>query len=168
VNDGTRLLIRRASTGDAGVLGKLNAYVQQAHAAAMPEEYRPYDADAAAQYFSGIGGNDDHPIWIAEVDSFPVAFLEAEVRSRPDNPFTTGLRVLYVHQLAVAEHTRRSGVGRSLMRIAEITAPHLGCTEIRLEHRDFNQGAHCFYEALGYSTYSVSMAKRVGAQRFAQ
>ena len=102
------------------------------------------------------------------MDNFPVAFLEAEVRSRPDNPFTTELRVLYVHQLAVAEHARRLGVARSLMLVAENTAPKLGCTEVRLEHRDFNEGAHRFYEALGYRTYSVSMARRVSADGTAQ
>ena len=107
VNDGTRLRIRRALTGDDGALGDLNAYVHQLHAAAMPDEYRPYACDAAAQYFAGVIDDDSHPIWIAEVGKFPVAYLEAEVRSRPDNPFTTELRVLYVHQRAVAEHARR-------------------------------------------------------------
>jgi GNAT superfamily N-acetyltransferase len=133
VNDGARLRIRRALTGDDGVLGELNAYVHQAHAAAMPDEYRPYATDAAAHYFAGVVEDDSHPIWIAEVDNFPVAYLEAEVRSRPDNPFTTELRVLYVHQLAVAEHARRLGVGRALMLVAESTAPTLACTEVRLE-----------------------------------
>ena len=168
MNDGARLRIRRALTGDDGVLGELNAYVHQAHAAAMPDEYRPYAPDAAAQYFAGVVEDDSHPIWIAEVDNFPVAYLEAEVRSRPDNPFTTELRVLYVHQLAVAEHARRLGVGRSLMLVAESTAPTLACTEVRLEHRDFNEGAHRFYKALGYRTYSVSMAKRVRADSTAR
>jgi len=163
VNDGTRLRIRRALTGDDGVLGDLNAYVHQPHVAALPDEYRPYACDAAAQYFAGVIEDDSHPIWIAEVGNFPVAYLEAEVRSRPDNPFTPELRVLYVHQLAVAEHARRLGVGRSLMLVAESSAPTLGCTEVRLDHRDFNEGAHRFYKALGYCTYSVSMARRVGA-----
>ena len=48
------------------------------------------------------------------------------------------------------------------MLVAESTAPTLGCTEVRLDHRDFNEGAHRFYKALGYCTYSVSMARRVG------
>jgi ribosomal protein S18 acetylase RimI-like enzyme len=104
-----------------------------------------------------------HPIWIAEVGEFPVAYLEAKIRSRPANPFTPELRALYVHQLAVAGHTRRLGLGRSLMLVAEITAPTLGCTQVRLDHRDFNEGAHRFYKALGYCMYSVSMAKRIGA-----
>jgi ribosomal protein S18 acetylase RimI-like enzyme len=141
----------------------LNAYVHQPHVAALPDEYRPYASDAAAQYFAGVIEDDSHPIWIAEVGKSPVAYLEAEVRSRPDNPFTTKLCVLYVHQLAVAEHARRLGVGRSLMLAAENTAPTLGCTEVRLDHRDFNEVAHRFYKALGYCTYSVSMARRVGA-----
>ena len=88
VNDGTRLRIRRALTGDDGVLGDLNAYVHQPHVAALPDEYRPYACDAAAQYFAGVIEDASHPIWIAEVGKFPVAYLEAEVRSRPANPFT--------------------------------------------------------------------------------
>jgi len=167
VNDRAQLRVRRA-TGDTGVLGDLNAYVHQPHAAAMPDEYHPYAPEAAAQYFAGVVDDDSHPIWIAEVDNFPVGYLEAEVRLRPGNPFTTELRVLYVHQLSVAEHVRRLGVGRSLMLVAEHMAPTLGCTEVRLDHRDFNEGAHRFYEAIGYRTYSVSMAKRVKADSTAR
>ena len=42
------------------VLGDLNAYVHQLHAAAMPDEYRPYACDAAAQYFAGVIEDDSH------------------------------------------------------------------------------------------------------------
>jgi len=66
VNDRTRLCIRRALTGDDGVLG-LERLRPPTHVAALPDEYRPYASDAAAQYFAGVIEDDSHPIWIAEV-----------------------------------------------------------------------------------------------------
>jgi ribosomal protein S18 acetylase RimI-like enzyme len=69
--------------------------------------------------------------------------------------------VLYVHQLAVAEDVRRLGVGRVLMARAERAAEQAGCSEVRLDHRQVNEGAHRFYEALGYRTRQVSMTKPV-------
>ena len=127
----------------------------------MPLDYRPYDPSAAADYFAIALREGGHLIWLAEIGTQSVGFIEAEVITRGENPFTTPIRVMYVHQLAVAADFRRMGVARALMAAVEEAGRSLGAPEVRLEHRSFNESAHRFYEALGYRTYSVKMRKSV-------
>ena len=100
------------------------------------------------------------------------ALHEPHVRAMPEeyppydragSAFTSALRVLYVHQLAVADDVRGRGVGRALLTAAEQAAPGLRCSEVRLEHRAFNEEAHRFYASLGYAAHLVAMRKMVGA-----
>jgi len=151
--------IRRACPSDAPVVAGLNVFVHQPHVEAMPSEYKSHDPEAAATYFASSIDDLGHLIWIAEMGDRAVGFIEAEVRTRAESLFTTTLTVLYVHQLAVAPEARRKGVARALMHVVEQECVALGASEVRLEHRSFNEGAHHFYAALGYETYSVSMRK---------
>jgi len=151
--------IRMASPGDGPVVAVLNAFVHQPHVEAEPSEYKPYDQESASAYFASAVGDRGHLIWLAEIGDRPVGFIDAEVMTREENPFTTTITVLYVHQLAVVPDVRRTGVARALMNVVERECALLGASEVRLEHRKFNVGAHHFYEALGYETYSVRMRK---------
>jgi GNAT superfamily N-acetyltransferase/uncharacterized protein YqeY len=151
--------VRRATVADVPVLAALNEDVQVPHRSAMPEEYHPFDRQAVAAHLRSVAA--ERVFWIAEVDGRAVGFVEAEVRSRPDNPFTVPLTVLDVHQIVVAQDARRRGVGRALMAAVESAAPGLGATAVRLEHRAFNTDAHAFYEALGYRVHTLVMRKPV-------
>jgi len=53
--------------------------------------------------------------------------------------------------LVVDEGLRGRGVGRMLMRQAEVWALAQGCRAIRLRSNIVREGAHGFYERLGYS-----------------
>ena len=53
--------------------------------------------------------------------------------------------------LVVDEGLRGRGVGRMLMRQAEVWALAQGCRAIRLRSNIVREGAHSFYERLGYS-----------------
>ncbi len=151
--------IRRAAPSDAAVIAALNLFVHEPHLQAMPDDYRPYDQAAAAAYFADAIANKSHMVWLAEIQTRPVGFIEAELRTRANNPFTSPLIIVEVQQLAVATDARRVGAGRALMCAVENECSALGASEVRLQHRAFNDGAHRFYGALGYETYSVSMRK---------
>lgn len=151
--------VRRATPDDVPAMATLNGVVQAQHRGALPQEYRPFDRDAVAAHLLEVAPA--RLFWIAEIDGGAVGFVEVEVRSRPDNPFTVPLTVLDVHQLVVADDARRQGVGRALMAAVEAAAPGLGATAVRLEHRAFNTGAHEFYRALGYEVHTLVMRKPV-------
>lgn len=154
--------VRRATEDDADAVAELHRVLHEPHVRAMPQEYPPYDRAATLEYYRGILADPSWLVWVAEAGGRPVGFLGAAVQQRPESPFTLGLRVLYVHQLAVADDARGRGVGRALLAAAEQAAPALGCTEVRLDHRAFNEGAHRFYASLGYTTHLVGMRKATG------
>jgi GNAT superfamily N-acetyltransferase len=161
----TAVRVRRAGPADAAVLADLHEPLHRLHAQAVPEDYPPYDPEAARTYYAGVLADPLRLFWVAESDGRPVGQVGCELVDRPATPFTRAVRMLYVHQLSVLEDARRAGVGRALMQVAEQEAARSGCHRLRLDHRPFNEGAHRFYEALGYRTHQVSMAKVVGEPR---
>lgn len=154
------MLVRTAGADDAAVVADLHRYLHQPHVDAMPQEYPPYDPDEARRYYADVLTS-GRPMWLAEVSGRAVGFAGGEVLDRSESPFMRALRVLYIHQIVVVPQVRGHGVARALMSAAEQQAAHLGCAEVRLEHRAFNSVAHRFYESLGYRTHLVGMAKSV-------
>jgi GNAT superfamily N-acetyltransferase len=65
--------------------------------------------------------------------------------------------------IVVAEAARRRGVGRLLMSAAERWAVSRGCVEVRLRSNVVREGAHRFYELLGYQRLKTqyTFTKRV-------
>jgi GNAT superfamily N-acetyltransferase len=62
--------------------------------------------------------------------------------------------------LVVDEGHRRRGVGRLLMQQAEQWAREKGCWAVYLRSNVVREGAHAFYEGIGYSSAKTSMAFR--------
>jgi GNAT superfamily N-acetyltransferase len=54
---------------------------------------------------------------------------------------------------------RRKGVGRSLVKYIERKARAQGAVRLTLMTAWQNTGAHGFYQALGYSLYTISMQR---------
>lgn len=52
--------------------------------------------------------------------------------------------------LVVTDRARRSGVGRRLMRSLEKLARNAGCVKMEVTSGAHREGAHSFYESLGY------------------
>jgi GNAT superfamily N-acetyltransferase len=102
------------------------------------------DIDAASLYVAAAPG---HPIAGAfvvdqrqEPEYAAVAWRIGEV----------GAPVGVVHRLMVHPECRRRGLGRHLMRFAEIAARRLGCVSIRLDAFTGNAPSLRLYEGLGY------------------
>ncbi len=68
----------------------------------------------------------------------------------------------WVNYLAVAQTSRRAGVGRALMAEVERVLHEAGCPKINLLIRGANHAAVIFYEALGYTPDDViSLGRRL-------
>jgi len=61
----------------------------------------------------------------------------------------------FVNNLAVAAPHRRQGVGRTLMEDAARRATAVGCHDLLLMSATHREGAHRFYEELGYRRCAV-------------
>ena len=72
---------------------------------------------------------------------------------------TSRARLWWVWDLMVHPGFRRRGVARGAMVAAEEIARRHGATSLMLNVFAYNEGAIALYEALGYRTASVHMAK---------
>jgi len=62
-------------------------------------------------------------------------------------------------ELVVDPNYRRQGVGRCLVQYIEREARAQGAVTLTLMTAWQNTGAHAFYQALGYSVYTISMQR---------
>jgi GNAT superfamily N-acetyltransferase len=76
----------------------------------------------------------------------------------------TGWRWLHVDLLWVEERHRRQGVGRSLLRTAELEALRRGCAHVYLDTIDYQ--ARPFYEGEGYGVFGVQDDYPPGFRRY--
>jgi GNAT superfamily N-acetyltransferase len=56
-----------------------------------------------------------------------------------------------VESLVVDSAARRSGVARALVQAAEDTARQWGCLAVEITSARYREGAHAFYQQLGYT-----------------
>ena len=69
---------------------------------------------------------------------------------------------VYVSTLVVSEGVRGKGVGRELLEIAESYARKHGCPRIVVATANHRNGAHAFYERLGWEWTGRRYAKVLG------
>ena len=155
--------IRRAELDDLDTLVSLNGMVQALHVSAEPASYRragnEQRHEVLRQWLEGPGKE----IWIAELQGHVAGYMIFKELHREETPFTPPRGWLYVDQLGVLPEHRGEGVGRALMRHAEERARELKLDKVTLHVRAANPEAIRFYEAIGYATEQVAMARTVTA-----
>jgi GNAT superfamily N-acetyltransferase len=103
--------------------------------------------------------NQDHraAVLIAETrDGIPLGFISLKVVQRPE-----GGERAHVADLAVAQTSRRTGVGTALMEAAEAWARERHFDLIGLDVWSTNDAAVAFYRGLGYSVDALALTKRL-------
>jgi GNAT superfamily N-acetyltransferase len=96
---------------------------------------------------------------VAVADGAPVGLLTLEIRLLLHRPGPIGR----VASLVVAQGWRGRSVGRALMAAAEAACAEAGCVAVEVTSNVSREGAHAFYERLGYARTSVRFAKMLGA-----
>ncbi|HET8697663.1 MAG TPA: GNAT family N-acetyltransferase [Gammaproteobacteria bacterium] len=127
--------IRRARGADAAELARLSA-----------ELGYPVSADEMSSRLAAILGDDRHHVAVASTERALLAWIHVERRTsleRGDRAEVIGL--------VVEGRVRRSGVGRKLVLEGERWARTHGLAVITVRSNVARDGAHPFYESLGYS-----------------
>lgn len=128
--------VRPAAAADAPRLGEL---LGQLSYPCGPEEARRR-LERALESFS-------RAVIVAEQGGKVLGF--AELRQIPS--LMLGEAEAELLSLVVEETARRSGLGRALMEAAEAWTRARGCGLLRLRTEVSRDGAHAFYERLGYA-----------------
>jgi GNAT superfamily N-acetyltransferase len=155
------IVVRRAGSADADVVSSLNADVQAAHAAALPESFKPPGPDtfppAAAAALLAKPGN---LVFIAEVDSGPAGYAFAEICRIPETPMRHAYEMIYLHHLSVRPDHRRQGVGGALLDVVRAAGIELGIALLALDVWSFNESARTFFHRRGFASYNERLWNR--------
>jgi len=127
--------IRPARASDATDIAHLTAQLG----------YDLAEADAARR-LSRILARDDQQFLVADIDGRPVGWVHVVLAEYVDAE-----AFVMVAGLVVDRNHRRLGIGRALMNEAEQWARERGSSIVRLTSSTTREGAHRFYEGLGYS-----------------
>ncbi len=101
-------------------------------------------------------GEEDE-LFVAEEDGLAVGWIEVSV----EHALTLTKPSVVVTGLVVAEPARGRGVGRALVeRVGEWAREH-GCRTVRVRSRVEREGAHRFYESLGFEHVKTQAAFRL-------
>jgi ribosomal protein S18 acetylase RimI-like enzyme len=165
--------VRQARPEDHGRLCALFAELDRFHRAAWPDVFAPPPPDGrparSPEHVAGqLGGGGDGrgTILVAECGGGgELAGLAVLVeKAVPASPVRPARRFVEVENLAVAERHRGAGIGRLLMRHAELWARGRGVDVLELSVWEFNRGALGFYEGLGFETATRRMTRRLGEE----
>ena len=74
-------------------------------------------------------------------------------------------RLCYVDCFAVDEKCRRQGVGKRLMEYIREFAKDNNCTSVQLGVAAFNEAAHEFYQAMGFTPRTFIMEHKINNQK---
>jgi GNAT superfamily N-acetyltransferase len=154
------LVVRRATEADAEVVSALNADVQDLHAAAMPELFKP----SGPQTFPPAMARDllatDNIILIAEVDTAPAGYAYAQIQRIPETSFCAAWDQVHLHHLSVRPVFRRQGVATALLAAVRGCGREVGIDLVTLQVWTFNEEARAFFRRQGFTTYVERLSLR--------
>jgi GNAT superfamily N-acetyltransferase len=115
-------------------------------AALLEELGYPAEADGVARRIASLAGREDYAVYVAETEGDVVGLGCAHVFPilHADEPLAL------ITALVVAEKAQGGGAGRELVAKLEEFARSHGCVRIAVTTASHRDGAHAFYERLGY------------------
>jgi ribosomal protein S18 acetylase RimI-like enzyme len=142
--------VRRATPADLDAIVRLNAHVQEWHAAHHSETFlaTPDPAAVRAHFAEALA---DPAVTALLAGDPPCAYALCSLRDRPANAFSPPRRRLAIEQIATDPAHRRQGHARALLDAACGLAKAQGCHEVILDTWADNTDAQAFFRAMGFA-----------------
>jgi ribosomal protein S18 acetylase RimI-like enzyme len=150
--------IRCATSEDADLLARLHGPIQQLHADARPDIYKPVSKmDALIEDYRQALTDPNNYVWIAEIGGEPVGCVIAQVMRRPETIYTHPREMVRIDQISVNPEHQGMGYGKALLNAVLERARAEGIQRVVLDVWDFNRHAIEFYERQGFRAFSHEM-----------
>jgi ribosomal protein S18 acetylase RimI-like enzyme len=140
------LAIREPKLSDAPELSKLICELG----------YKTTDSEMR-QRLKSILSDERYSTFVAEIDNELCGMIGTLTHRSHEHNDLSGKIIA----LVVSKRLRRSGIGRALIAAAEKDFVEKNVTRVTLTTRFAREGAHRFYEALGYSKTGFRFAKNL-------
>lgn len=152
------IVVRKAAQRDLASLGRLGAMLMQAHYAFDPHRFLAPGEGSERGYASFLGNvldSNDDCVFVAEADGVVAGYVYAamEPLSWKELRGPAG----FIHDIAVAEDQRRSGMARELLRAAIDWLRERGAPRVILWTAAPNEAAHTLFRSLGFRETMVEM-----------
>lgn len=143
----TQVYIRPAVPGDASGVANLLAALGY-----------PCTPDEAALRLVELREEPEQQLWLALEHDEAIAMIAIDIRYY----LPLGARTCRITALVVLEAFHGKGIGKQLLREAEMKARQAGATRVELTTAMHREQAHQFYRACGYENASLRFVKRLG------
>ena len=159
------ITIRPAVSEDADGIARTFLESAEYHARLDPERYSPALETISARYREGRqhppGSDGEGITLVAELGNEIVGFLDARLEQSTD-PMHRRMIYCHVAEIAVSFPHQNQGIGRQLLRAAEVWGRRQGAEFVSLEYHVANTRAGLLYQRhMGYCVASITAIKRL-------
>jgi ribosomal protein S18 acetylase RimI-like enzyme len=156
------ILIRRATESDLPVLGRLGAMLLQIHYGFDPQRFMAPGASSPEGYAWFLGSQlnqNDAAVFVAEDGGTVIGYVYAglEPKSWKELREPAG----FIHDVAVDESNRKSGVATRLMETALEWLHSRGAPRVLLWTADQNHSAARLFSHLGFRRTMIEMTREL-------
>ena len=155
-------VIRRATPSDAPALGRLGALLLRAHHGFDPQRFMAPGANPEAGYgwfLNSQLGDDDVAVFVAEQDGAVVGYVYAGLEPRSWKELREACG--FIHDVAVREEGRRTGVATALIEAAIEWLRARGAPRVVIWSAAQNAPAQRLFDRLGFRKTMVEMTREL-------
>jgi len=154
--------IRRATEADAPTLGRLGALLLRAHHTFDAQRFMAPGQSPEVGYGSFLVSqlaDDDVVVFVAEGDGAVIGYVYAGLEPRSWKELRDACG--FIHDVAVIESGRRSGVATALIDAAVQWLGDRGAPRVILWSAERNEGAQRLFARLGFRRTMVEMTREL-------
>ena len=158
----TAFIVRRATDADGPALGRLGGMLLRAHHAFDPQRFMAPGADPEGGYEWFLLTQlreEDAAVFVAEQGSAVIGYVFAALEPISWKELREACG--FIHDIAVDEAGRRSGVATALMAAAVDWLRGRGAPRVVLGTAERNAAAQRFFEKLGFRRTMIEMTREL-------
>jgi ribosomal protein S18 acetylase RimI-like enzyme len=155
-------VIRRAGQADGPALGRLGALLLRAHHAFDPQRFMAPGKDPESGYgwfLASQIADDDVAVFVAEREGEVIGYVYAGLEPRSWKELREACG--FIHDIAVREEGRRTGVATALVDAAIAWLRSRGAPRVVLWSAEQNAPAQRLFDRLGFRRTMVEMTREL-------